>query len=208
MPIARHCILLALLLAATSSPLAAQGPWSVFVGGGAAGFGGATEATGPVPDGDIAHYKPAPTTRLHLGFSRQFGRPGVLLDVSYAKAGLGGYLDGNSLSFNPALTLYDVRLLATWSLITLGNGSTFSAALGPMLQFWSGNAVNEAETRFGGAVAVTATAPLGRRVSLLASGSLAVAGSPFTQELLDEIGPFKPVSLWTRELVLGLRYSW
>ena len=99
---AHRLLLISLLMAGVDSPALAQGPWSVFAGGGAAGFGGASKAAAG-EDGDVQQFKPTPTTRLHFGAARTLGRGGVALDASYAKAGLGGYADGASYGLNPAL---------------------------------------------------------------------------------------------------------
>ena len=84
--------------------------------------------------------------------------------MSYAKAGLGGYADGTSYSLNPALTLYDVRLLASYEILTLGQATPVRLAVGPMLQVWSGDAIIDTQTRLGGAAAITmGCADLGER---------------------------------------------
>ena len=203
---AHPLLLLAVLMAGTALPAQAQGPWSVFVGGGAAGFGGASKpAAGE--EGDVQQFKPTPTTRLHLGVARTLGPGGIALDVSYAKAGLGGYADGTSYSLNPALTLYDVRLLASYEVLTLGPATPVRLAVGPMLQVWSGDAIIDTQTRLGGAATITMGVPISGSVGVIVSGSLGVAGSPFDAETLSSAGLFEPVTTWTRELAVGLRLS-
>jgi len=155
----------------------------------------------------VQQFKPTPTTRLHFGAARTLGRGGVALDVSYAKAGLGGYADGTSYGLNPALTLYDVRLLASYEILTLGQATWVRLAVGPMLQVWSGDAIIDTQTRLGGAVAITMGVPISRSVGVIVSGSLGVAGSPFDAETLSNVGLFEPVTTWTRELVVGVHLS-
>jgi len=198
-------LLLLLLLSGLASPAVAQGPWSVFVGGGAAGFGGAST---PGTDEDIeVQFKPTPTTRFHAGVAREFGRAGLTLDVSYAKAGLGGYTEGASYALNPGMTLWDFRLLVGYQVARLGEASSIRVALGPMLQSWSGEAIIDSRTNLGAAAAITVIAPISRSIGLLVSGSLGVAGSPFAQETLDDFGAAEPASVWTRELGVGVRLS-
>lgn len=204
---AHPLLFIALLIAGTVSPVIAQGPWSVFIGGGAAGFGGASTRTSPEVEGEVVQFKPSPTTRLHLGIARALGKASIAIDASYAKSGLGGYSSGGSYSLSPAMTLYDVRLLAGYELLTLGQSTPVRLALGPMLQVWTGDAIIDTQTRLGGAVALDMSVPVSRRVAALISGSLGVAGSPFAEETLDSIGPFEPATTWTRELALGLRFS-
>lgn len=204
MRLAPHMLIL-LLVSGFVSPAFAQGPWSVFVGGGAAGFGGAS-TPGTSEDIDV-QFKPTPTTRFHVGVAREFGRGGVTLDASYAKAGLGGYTDGGSYALNPGMTLWDFRLLVSYEILKLGAASSLRVAVGPMLQSWSGEAIIDSRTNLGAAAAVTVIAPISKSVGLLVSGSLGVAASPFAQETLDDFGPAEPASIWTRELGVGVRLS-
>jgi hypothetical protein len=198
-------MLIALITGCIASPAWAQGPWSVVLGGGAAGFGGAsTLSAGFTGDEKI---KPSPTTRLHLGVARALGRAGLVLDASYAKAGLGVYGVGGSYSFTPGETLYDVRLLASYQIVRFGPAASLRLAAGPMLQIWSGEAIVDTQTGLGGALAITVDAPLTRAFGLMASGSIAVAGSPFSAENLASAGPFEPANIWTRELGVGIRVA-
>jgi hypothetical protein len=135
------------------------------------------------------------------------GKAGITLDASYAKSGLGGYGSGGSYSISPAMTLYDVRLLASYQVFTLSRSTAVRLALGPMVQVWSGDAIIDAQTRFGGAAVFSVGVPVSRRAGVIISGSLGVAGSPFVEETLDNIGPFEPATTWTRELTVGLRFS-
>ena len=139
-------------------PAAAQGPWSIFVGGGAAGFGGASTLPEDEP-GATAQIKPSPTTRFHAGVARSFGRAAVAFDFAYSKSGLGGYGDGGSYSLSPALTLYDLRLLFNYRIAGFDH-SSLNVALGPMLQVWSGDAILDTQTRLGGAAALTLAVPI------------------------------------------------
>jgi hypothetical protein len=198
-------MLLGLLVTGLVSRAVAQGPWSVFVGGGAAGFGGAS--TPGTSDGIDLQFKPTPTTRFHAGIARGFGRGGLTLDASYARAGLGGYTDPGSYALNPAMTLWDIRLLVSYELFRLGAASSIRAAVGPMLQAWSGEAIGDSRTNLGAAAAVTMIAPVTKGTALLVSGSLGVAGSPFAAETLNGFGPAEPANVWTRELAVGLRLS-
>ncbi len=206
MQIARRLTLFMLLVGGVDSPAVAQGPWSVFVAGGAAGFGGASTPTASADV--ISQYKPGATTRFHLGAARAFGRVSVVIDASYAKAGITASSDGFRAVLSPAFTLYDLRLLANYELARMGTGTTLLVGLGPMLQIWSGDAVVGTQTRLGAAAAVTLNVPISRRFGLFAAGSLGVAGSPFDQETLDLVGGFEPVATWTRELAVGIRYGW
>ena len=185
-------------------PAVAQGTWSVVVGAGAAGFGGGSEVIDP-PPGEPTQYKPTPTTRLDLGIARELGRGGVAFNVSYAKAGLGGYGGIVNVSFAPILTLYDLRVLGSYAIAAIGEGS-LRLGIGPMLQVWSGDAVASTQTRFGGAVALTVTVPISHRMGLLVSGSLGVSSSPFDQQTLDNSG-LEALTTWTRELGIGVRLS-
>ncbi len=198
------CVLVvALLLSGSTAPLFAQGPWSVALGGGAAGFGGASTSA----DGSDGSFKPSPTTRLHLGLARSFGRGAIGMDASYAKAGLGAYIPGYSYSGSPGMTLYDIRLLAGYRLLKFGSSSSLSAALGPMLQVWTGDAIIDVQSRVGGAMALILSVPISSRVGLLVTGSLGVAGSPFDADILSSQGEYEPVAIWTRELMVGVRLS-
>ncbi len=204
--LALHLMLLALPAAGIASTAFAQGPWSVFAGGGAAGFGGASSAGSSI-DGDPVQFKPSPTTRLHVGVATAFGRGGITLDASYSKSSLGVYGTGASYSIDPAITLWDVRLLASYELSRLGESSSLRIALGPMVQFWSGDAIIDAKTSLGGAVALTLVVPMTRSLGLLVSGSMGVAGSPFAGETLSDFGTAVPTSTWTRELGVGVRVA-
>jgi len=200
---ALRLILVILFAAGMVVPAVAQRPWSIFIGGGAAGFGGASS----VPDdASGAQIKPAPTTRLHAGGTRALGRAGVAFDFAYSKSGLGGYGDGGSYALSPALTLYDLRLLFNYRLASFDR-SSLSAALGPMLQVWSGEAILDTQTRLGGAAALTLAVPISGAFGLLVTGSLGVAGCPFDAGILEEAGGFEPANVWTRELAVGLRLS-
>jgi hypothetical protein len=203
--IARRFTLILLLVGGVVSPAVAQGPWSIFVAGGAAGFGGTSNPTGPVDA--VSQYKPGATTRFHLGAARAFGRVSVAIDASYAKAGLNASSDGFQAVLSPAFTLYDFRLLANYELARMGTGTTLLVGLGPMLQIWSGDAVTDTQTRLGAVAALTLNVPISRRFGLFTTGSLGVAGSAFDQETLDLVGGFEPVATWTRELGVGIRYG-
>lgn len=205
MRLALRLVLVSLATMVTALPAFAQGPWSVSLGGGAAGFGGAS-TPGTSLDQTV-QFKPTPTIRLHLGLARTFGRAGVALDASYAKAALGAYGEAYSYSFNPAMTLLDVRLLATWQVLQLGEASALRIGLGPMLQSWSGDAIVDTRTNIGGAADITMAVPITHSLALQASGSLAVAASPFAAETLADYPPAEPASIWTRELGIGLRFS-
>jgi hypothetical protein len=200
--------LIALLAGGTISPAVAQGPWSVFVAGGAAGFGGASQAV-PDVEGDVNQFKPAPTTRLHLGVARTFGRAGVAIDGSYAKAGLGAYGGSQTLVIAPAITLYEVRALASYALATLGQSTVLRLSAGPMLQVWSGDAIIDTQTRFGAAAVLAVAVPMTKHLGLIVSGGLSVADSPFLPEGLEGLPVvYEPTAIWTRELAVGLRYCW
>jgi hypothetical protein len=185
-------------------PAFAQAPWTVLAGVGAAGFSGGSEALDP-PPGEPTHYKPAPTTRLHFGVTREFGRGGITLDASYAKAGLGGYGGNINFTFSPVLTLYDLRLLGGLAVARIGEGSIRLGA-GPMLQIWSGDALLSTQTRLGGVVALSIVVPATRTLGLLLSGSLGVTSSPFDQSTLSESN-LAGLATWTRELAVGVRLS-
>ena len=199
------CLMLVLLLAiGITLPVSAQGAWSVFAGGGAAGFGGGSKVLEPAP-GDPTQFKPSPTTRLHAGVTREFGRGGITLDAAYSKSGLGGYGGTVNFVFSPVLTLYDLRLLGSYAIARLGEGS-LRVGVGPMLQIWSGDAVASTQTRLGGAASLTAVIPVTRSFGLIVSGSLGVTSSPFDQETLD-ISGLEALTSWTRELGVGVRLS-
>jgi hypothetical protein len=204
----RHSVSALLLLLGVPSLAHAQHPWSVAIGGGAAGFGGASKAIESFP-GAVSQFKPSPTTRLHIAAGRRLGaRLAVNAEFSYSKAGLTGYGSEQSITFNPAITLYDVRLLASYDLFHFGQDSRLAIAAGPMLQHWSGDAIIDAKTEIGGAAALTLFTPLSGPLGLLVSGSLAVAGSPLDANNLQDLNEtFETVAIWTRELVVGLRYS-
>ena len=105
------------------------------------------------------------------------------------------------------MTLYDIRLLASYEIRTLGQATWVRLAVGPMLQVWSGDAIIDTQTRLGGAAAITMGVPISRSVGVIVSGSLGVAGSPFDAETLSNVGLFEPVTTWTRELAVGVRLS-
>ena len=200
------CLLIVTLLAGGSAvPAAAQGPWSIFAGGGAVGFGGASTLPEDEP-GATAQIKPSPTTRFHVGVSRSFGRIAAAFAFAYSKSGLGGYNDGASYSLSPALTLYDLRLLCNYRIAGFDH-SSLNIALGPMLQVWSGDAILDTQTRLGGAGALTLAVPINGNIGLLVTGSLGLAGSPFDAGLLGSAGGFEPANVWTRELGVGVRLS-
>ena len=203
----RWWVALAVIWLSTPCTAEAQGPWSAFVAGGAVGFGGATRLL-PNDFIDDFTFKPTPTTRLHLGVARDFGRIAAVLDLAYSQSGLGGYSNGISQSQSPAMTLYEARLLASYRLLGRAGGPSLEAALGPMLQVWNGEAIIDTQARLGGAASVKGTAPLSAAWGLFIGGSLGVAGSPFTADFLAEVGPIEPTSIWTRELVAGLRFRW
>ena len=205
MRLARQWLFIILSTGGASSPVLAQEPWSVFVAGAAVGFGGGSEALDP-PPGEPTQYKPTPTIRLHLGLTREFGRGGITFDASYGKSGLGGYHGTINFSITPALTVYDLRLLASYSIAAIGQG-TLRLGAGPMLQIWSGNAVSDTQGRMGAATALTAAVPISRRVGVLISASLGVAASPFDPQTL-EANALQAVTTWTRELGVGARFSW
>lgn len=204
----RYSVCACLLLGVLATTAHAQHPWSLALGGGATGFGGASKAVITFP-GEVFQFKPSPTTRLHVAAGRRVGRRvAVNLDFAYGKAGLGGYGSTQSVTLNPALTLYDIRLLASYDLFRIGQESRISIALGPMLQRWSGDAIVDTKTEFGGAAALTLFTPISGPFGLLVSGSLAVAGSPLDADNLQDLNEtFETEAIWTRELAVGLRYS-
>ncbi len=147
--------------------------------------------------------------RLHLAAGRRLGeRASVNLDFSYSKAGLTGHGESSSVTINPGTTLYDIRLLASYDLVRLGQDARVAIAAGPMLQRWSGEAVVDSHAEWGGAAALTLLTPISGPFGLLVTGSLAVAGSPLDTANLQELNEtFETVAIWTRELAVGLRYS-
>lgn len=208
MLLARRLTLIALLACGTISRALAQDPWSVFVAGGAAGFGGASQAV-PALENEVNQFKPTPTTRLHLGAARRFGRAGVAIDGSYAKAGISGYGGPVRVTVNPAITLYEVRLLAGYEVASFGQATTIRAAAGPMVQVWNGDAVVDTQTRFGAAAALAVAVPMAKHLGLIVSGSLSVAGSPFLADGFEGLPVvYEPTAIWTRELAVGVRYDW
>lgn len=203
MRLAYRLALVAAFLVLTA-PAIAQDPWSVFVGAGAVGFGGASQVTTPPLLGEATQYKPAPTTRLHLGVARSFGKGGITFDAAYAKSGLGAYTESAHVSFSPALTLYDLRLLGSYAIAAIGQGS-LKVGIGPMLQLWSGEAITNTQTRLGAAASATLSAPLSRRFGVLVAASMGVAASPFDQQTLDDNG-LEAATAWTRELGVALQF--
>jgi hypothetical protein len=203
--LASRLLLVMLFAGGMVVPAAAQGHWSVFAGGGAAGFGGASTSAQDEA-GETAQIKPSPTTRFHMGAARSFGRAGAVFGLAYSKSGLGGYGDGGSYSLSPALTLYDLRLLFSYRVAGLDHSSLI-VALGPMLQVWSGDAILDTQARLGGVAALTLAVPISGSIGLLVTGSLGVAGSPFDAVLLESAGGFETANVWTRELGVGVRLS-
>jgi hypothetical protein len=105
------------------------------------------------------------------------------------------------------MTLWDIRLLASYELVKLGESASLRVAGGPMLQAWSGEAIIDTKANLGAAAAITLVAPISGKIGLLVTGSLAVASSPFSQETLDDFGDAEPTAVWTRELGVGVRFS-
>ena len=180
----------------------------MFAGGGAAGFGGASSAGSSI-DGDPVQFKPSPTTRLHVGVATAFGRGGITLDASYSKSSLGVYGTGASYSLDPAITLWDVRLLASYAAVPARRVVLSSnLALGPMVQVWSGDAIIDAKTRLGrccrphvGSAHQQEPWPAGFREHGRRRESR------YAGETLSDLGTAVPTSTWTRELGVGVRVA-
>jgi hypothetical protein len=197
-----------LLLGLSPRTALAQGPWSVFVAGGAVGFGGASKAVEVVP-GVPAQFKPTPTVLVRFGVERDFGKASGRVAFGYAQAGLGAYGgEGATVSLDPGASLYEVYLLAGYRLAQLHNGTRVTVRAGPLLQIWEGDFTLTTQYQWGGLGSLAIAAPLAPSLSLEAEGSMSLTGSPFVAENFASLpAQYATKSLWTRELSVGLRYS-
>ena len=183
----------------------AQGPWSLFLTGGAVGFSSAIEATVEdvnEPDG----FKPASTTRIRLGVGRSFSRFEAQVSYGHAKSGVAS-IDDVTVTFTPAFTLHEFVLQAGYRLFELQNGATGLMRIGPMLQVWEGDLLDDWRTEWGAQAGFAIDASLTSGLTLMADATLGVAGSFFRDDEFDDLNiSYERTAIWTRELAVGLRY--
>lgn len=182
-----------------------QGPWSVVLTGGAVGFSTAASATVEdvnEPDG----FKPSATTRFRIGVARNLGRFEAQVSYGYLKAGLASTGEV-SVIFVPAFTLHELALQLGYRLAQLPSGALARARVGPMLQLWEGDLLDETRSEAGIQAGLSIEAPLSGHVMLVADGTLGVAGSFFRPEDLDGLNiSYEATNLWSYELAVGVRY--
>lgn len=182
----------------------AQSQWSAVVSGSAVGFGGASHIVEAEP-GIPQQFKPASTVGGGLGIRRSFGSASVRLAFLYAQAGAGAYDDGQSAILNPGISLYQFSLLVGYRVWGAAEGASLELRAGPMLQKWGGEFTAAEPTRFGALGAIGVSAPITSGLNLEAEASLGVAGSPFDEGDLEDLGAeYEARSTWTRALSVGL----
>jgi hypothetical protein len=189
----------------TAAPLPAQGAWSVLVAGGAVGFSAAAKAS--VDDvSEPEGFEPSATTRLRIGVERDLGKVAIRLGYGYAEMGLGSVGDARVILL-PGFTMHEVALHVGYRLVTTKQGATVAGRIGPMVQLWEGPLIDDSRSRWGIQAGGTLEAPVAGHLSLIADGSLGLAGSPFEATDLDDLNiSYELTNLWTRELAVGLRY--
>ena len=195
-------VVLTVLLAAGSSPLAGQ--WRLGIEVGAARFWGGSLDTGAAQ----TSFRPYRPTTFGIGLERQAGRYAVGLRVHYFQAGLA--LEGAEvvISSEGAFKAVSISPEAAVHLATLGPGNQVRVHAGPVIEVWD-VIDNGTRTRVGVQGSVSFDVPLGGQVSGVAFAGAAVTPSPYEDGELDLGGgapAYERRALWRRTFGVGLRY--
>jgi hypothetical protein len=201
--------LLAVLLAGDHHLLPAQEApaWFVAVRAVPMAFGAAAKSETPEL-GELSNLGPAPDMRGTLAVGRRFGRwEGAILG-GYGTHGLRGSEGESAVSIEPGYSLVTLAATAAYALATTNSGARVERCAGPTVLFWSGEAVPDSRTRFGGTGGVGLVAPLAGRLSLDAHAALGLSESPIAaEELADLESSYDTGAMWSRELGIGMRLS-
>lgn len=204
---------LSLAIAATAlstRPVEAQQERAWFVRGGAAttGFGPALQSDDPLP-GDPADIGPGAALRFGGGVGRRIGPVEVAIDASRGTHSLlGGGDDGNSAALKPGYALTSVVATAAYPIVRTARGARLQVFAGPSINIWSGNAVIDERTVWGGLGGLEFVVPVADWLALDLLGSVGASGNPNTGEETEELtSSYDVTTLWSRELRLTLRAS-
>jgi hypothetical protein len=193
----RSSIAVTLGMVCLTSPLVAQ--WLVRFEVGADRFWGGSEESAP----EHRSFRPYRPTIFAGTLERRSGRVGVGLRLQYTEASLG--LEGSEavVAIKGVFTVYSVSPELSYQISSVGFNNQLYLRLGPLIEVW--DIVDEgARTRVGAQGAVALSVPLGRKISAVVSGGLALIPSPFDEdELLAE---YELRALWRRRFAGGFEY--
>jgi hypothetical protein len=193
----RGSIMVALGMVGLVSPAAAQ--WLVRLELGADRFWGGSE--GPAPE--HLSFRPYRPTIFAGTLERRSGKVGVGLRLQYTDASLG--LEGSEgvVAVKGVFTVYSVCPELSYQIASIGSNNHLYLRLGPLIEIW--DIVDQAaRTRAGAQGAVAFAVPLGRKITVVMSGGLALTSSPFEEDDLPD--EYEIRSLWRRRFAGALQY--
>jgi hypothetical protein len=180
-------------------PAGAQAQWSTTLQVGADRFwGGSVENT---PEHRSFHpYRP---TTFGAAIQRQGSKLGLGLRLGYTQAAMA--LEGSDAAvvIDGVFTIISISPEISYRIATVGAGNELLLQGGPLFEVW--DIIDEGvRTRGGAQAAIAFAVPLGRKISAMVSGGLALIPSPFEEdELLAE---YELRALWRRRFAGGLEY--
>jgi len=198
-----------LILSCVGFPLTAQQarPWFVSLGAMPMAFGAAASSDDPTA-GEVPELGPAAGLRVGLGVGRRFGRWEVSVGGSYGKHGFRGTDGSATVTIEPGYTTVITTVTAAYAMVRTGSGARLDLFAGPSLAFWSGEAVPEDRTLFGGRGGIGVVAPLTAALSLDAHAAMGLSQGPIRDEdLADLESSYDSGTVWSREFGVGLRVS-
>jgi len=198
-----------LLLTCLSGPITAQQtrPWFVSIRAVPMSFGAAASTDEPA-SGDVPEFGPGQGLRAAVEAGRRFGRWELSLGGSYGKHGFRGSDGSATVTIEPGYTTAIATVTATYAVVHMGSGARLNLFAGPSMAFWSGEAVAEDRTLFGGRGGVGVIAPLTEALSLDAHAALGLSQGPIRDDdLADLESRYDSGTLWSREFGIGLRIS-
>jgi hypothetical protein len=183
----RIAVLLLAPLLLVARPAAAQspdGPWFARAVIGWASFGNLAETDDPAP-GESEALGLGGSSRWGLGVGRRLGTVELALDVQRGGHPVEARDDDVRVGVEPGLTLTTIALTVGYPIWRPATGARVSLLAGPLLSIWTGDFTTETQVRFGALAGVGVTAPVAGPLSLDARGTLAVSGSPITEDDLS-----------------------
>lgn len=195
-------------LAPRAVPAQQERAWFVRLGAATTGFGAALRADDPI-DGDPTGLGPGAALRFGGGLGRRVGPVEIAVDASWGEHAVTATGDdGLSAALRPGYSLTSVAATAAYPIVRTARGARLQVFAGPTINVWSGEAVSEDRTVWGGLGGLEFVVPLADWIALDLLGALGASGSPNTsEEAQDLASTYETATLWTRELRLTLRGS-